>query len=623
MGRYDGPVTWVAPGDSDKESDDDEPVKQYEDTVEDPLLGPVARTSKEGKLLLAARKQHGAAIDMRYTSFDPLLYLATVHQRTPLSQVEQSAERLSAMAAKGGKVTDDSKKLIHANFGRFVAAHDKMLELRATILADDGVQAILDSIMAELSDIEESAKSAFAPILAVQTQSDAVRTALSVLERHHSLFQLPSLIKEEGAALRYDRVVATYARAQSMLGAAPHGVLLRLREEVEAQVECVCRGMRRRLADVQTPVAVLPHLILNLSKLEELASNSPLAHPPSRTRKLGGARVGDGKEGGGLFARLVATVRACVKMQEDAVLATMARTLDSFEDQVRQIPGGRGVSVDENSLPEQHSLAQAAPVRAAAAVGACASPVPKVLSAGESARLGGQARYDALVKEVVSTSSNVLATSLIRLLHLELESLRMLQQEFGGGSLAAAGSGGSGGSGGAHAGYESGLEAYVRSVYSRVIHDASAHLYPLFDITRNPHVAVRQVEGKDDCKDKSESGGSEMRGDGRQWLPSDDCFGRPSHHSLPSQWLPSHSVTMECLNVICLERSQVRAQRSNAGERGVDGREERTVCREMRPVCRECQWREQRAESREKMREWREEWREESVTKREERKVGL
>jgi hypothetical protein len=252
-------------------------------------------------------------------------------------------------------------------------------------------------------------------------------------------------------------------------------------------------------------------------------------------------------------------------MQEDAVLTTMARTLDSFEDQVRQIPGGRGVSVDENSLPEQHSLAQAAPVRTAA----CTSPVPKVLSAGESARLSGQARYDALVKEVVSTSSNVLATSLIRLLHLELESLRMLQQELGAGSLAAAGSGG------AHAAYESGLEAYVRSVYSRVIHDASAHLYPLFDITRNPHVAARQVDGKDDCKDRSESGGSEMRGDGRQWLPTDDCIGRPSHHSLPShhsfpsQWLPSHSVTMECLNVICLERSQVRGERSKAAERGV------------------------------------------------------
>jgi hypothetical protein len=606
MGRYDGPVTWVAPGDSDKESDDDEPVKQYEDTLEDPLLGPVARTSREGKLLLAARKQHGASIDMRYTSFDPLLYLATVHQRTPLSQVEQSAERLSAMAAKGGKVTDDSKKLIHANFGRFVAAHDKMLELRATILADDGVQAILDSIMAELSDIEESAKSAFAPILAVQTQSDAVRTALSVLERHHSLFQLPSLIKEDGAALRYDRVVATYARAQSMLGAAPHGVLLRLREEVEAQVECVCRGMRRRLADVQTPVAVLPHLILNLSKLEELASNSPLPHPSARTRKLGGARAGDGKEGGGLFARLVATVRACVKMQEDAVLATMARTLDSFEDQVRQIPGGRGVSVDENSLPEQHSLAQAAQVRAAAAVGACTSPVPKVLSAGESARLDGQARYDALVKEVVSTSSHVLSTSLIRLLHLELESLRMLQRELGGGSLAG------GGSGGAHTAYESGLEAYVRSVYSRVIHEASAHLYPLFDITRNPHVAARQVDGKDDCKDRSESGGSEMRGDGRQWLPSDDYFGRPSHHSLPlhhslqSQWLPSHSVTMECLNVICLERSQVRGEKSKAAERGV------------------CQMREKRAQHAQKcaIGERREQRAEEREGRREERGVG-
>ena len=82
-------------------------------------------------------------------------------------------------------------------------------------------------------------------------------------------------------------------------------------------------------------------------------------------------------------------------------------------------------------------------------------------------------------------------------------------------------------------------------------------------------MAARQVEGKDDCMDRSESGGSEMRGDGRQWLPSDDCFGRPSHHSLPSQWLPSHSVTMECLNVICLERSQVRAERSKAEERGV------------------------------------------------------
>jgi len=91
----DGPVTWVAPGDSDEENDCADPstvATQQLDALDDPLLGHVDRSSNEGKRLMAARKQFGAAVDMRYESFDPLLYLSTVHQPTPLSQVRVSAE---------------------------------------------------------------------------------------------------------------------------------------------------------------------------------------------------------------------------------------------------------------------------------------------------------------------------------------------------------------------------------------------------------------------------------------------------------------------------------------------------------------------------------------------------
>ena len=233
----DGPVTWVPPGDSDEEHDLDEGNDASRvDTLDDPLFGTVERTSDVGRRLLAARKQHGKALDVSSEGFDPRLYLATVHQRTPLSQVEKSAERLRDMAKKGGKVTRDSKNLIHANFGRFVAAQDKMLELRAAISKADGPQTVLDKLSHELIHIEGTASATFAPILELQGHSTGLRAALSVLERHQALFQLPSLIKEEGAAGRYDRVVAAYARAQDMLGESAHGVLLRLREEVEAQV---------------------------------------------------------------------------------------------------------------------------------------------------------------------------------------------------------------------------------------------------------------------------------------------------------------------------------------------------------------------------------------------------
>jgi hypothetical protein len=231
----DGPITWVAPGDSDEEHADDPSASSdmtQADTLDDPLLGHVERLSNEGQRFLAARKHHGTAVDIRYENFDPLLYLATVHRRTPLAQVETSAERLRAMAKKGGKVTSDSKKLIHANFGRFVAAQDKMMELRTIINAADGPDAILDKLLGDLTAIEEAASRTLAPILALQSESAGVRSGLSVLERHHSLFQLPSLIKEESSAGRYDRVVATYARAQEMLGDSSYGVLGRLREEV-------------------------------------------------------------------------------------------------------------------------------------------------------------------------------------------------------------------------------------------------------------------------------------------------------------------------------------------------------------------------------------------------------
>ena len=81
------------------------------------------------------------------------------------------------------------------------------------------------------------------------------------IERHHSLFQLPALIKDDCAAGRFDRVVMTCSRAHEMLGAHPEGVLGRLREEVDTQIDAVCCSLRRRLADLSAPVSQLMLLL--------------------------------------------------------------------------------------------------------------------------------------------------------------------------------------------------------------------------------------------------------------------------------------------------------------------------------------------------------------------------
>ena len=510
----DGPTAWVPPGDSDDEGADDggSSVVVQADMLEDPLLGHIERASAGGRRLLAARRQHGAAVDIRCESFDPLLYLAAVHQRTPLSQVELSADRLRAMAKKGGKVTSDSKKLIHANFGRFVAAQDKMLELRAALNADNGPQDVLDQLDQDLAKLEVTAARAYAPILSIQTQSAGLRTALSVLERHHSLFQLPALIKDDCAAGRFDRVVMTCSRAHEMLGAHPEGVLGRLREEVDTQIDAVCCSLRRRLADLSAPVSQLPDTIVNLSKLEHLQTRDTVA---PKIRGFG-STAGNADTGGVLLA----CAQRCLHMQQEAVLASMARTVSNFHDAVSQIPSDEEISVLPSALPA-NSLQKQLP-------GKRDQGEERVSRRQRVVTTVGQASYDELVLSLVTSLSELLCVQMIRLLALKGHAASMLQKEQASSR---------------REDYEAAMQPFLLAVSSDLVDRFHKHLHPVF---------ARSHTGQ-------ESGGH--AGSGR------DLVGRVAstasvEQNTPSDCrgdgrVPSHAVALECLDAICWGRAQM------------------------------------------------------------------
>ena len=553
----DAPVTWVPPGDSDDDNAAEQgaaAAKDLDEMVDDPLLGPVERTSSEGKQLLAARKQHGVAVDVRYESFNPQLYLATVHQRTPLSQVEQAADRLRAMAEKGGKATRDSKKLIHANFGRFVAAQDKMLELRAAISGPAGPQEILDELTDDLSRLEDVANSAFAPILSLQSESAGVRTALAVLERHHALFQLPSLIKEDGAAGRYDRLVATYARAQEMLVDCSHGVLERLREEVEAQVDAICRSMRRRLSDLAVPVAQLPETALNLSHLEDLMRHSAQA---SRATKIksesqGGRSEAEGSAkgpGGGL----VASVRQCMTLQQEAVLTLMARTVANFQDLVSQIEiSDAGASARRPPPPPAR---RKRPEMRGEVEGPDSGGEREREESGVGNVTGGlgrgaaQSSYDGMVLSAVSTLSKLLSSNLIRLQLLKTQSVSLLHRHLASTAplhpplareSAAADPGAN-------------IDAHLLAISLELVRYFQSCLRPIFIAPHEKHKA-------------DTAAGLSVVENGEHATAQEDENGAREGGAVRARaggvvMAPSHLVTMDCLDVICHARTDIAKAR--------------------------------------------------------------
>ena len=510
----DGPTAWVPPGDSDDEGADDggSSVVVQADMLEDPLLGHIERASAGGRRLMAARRQHGAAVDIRCESFDPLLYLAAVHQRTPLSQVELSADRLRAMAKKGGKVTSDSKKLIHANFGRFVAAQDKMLELRAALNADNGPQDVLDQLDQDLAKLEVTAARAYAPILSIQTQSAGLRTALSVLERHHSLFQLPALIKDDCAAGRFDRVVMTCSRAHEMLGAHPQGVLGRLREEVDTQIDAVCCSLRRRLADLSAPVSQLPDTIVNLSKLEHLQTRDTVA---PKIRGFG-STAGNADTGGVLLA----CAQRCLHMQQEAVLASMARTVSNFHDAVSQIPSDEEISVLPSALPA-NSLQKQLPGKRDQGEGRVSRRQRVVTTVG-------QASYDELVLSLVTSLSELLCVQMIRLLALKGHAASMLQKEQASSR---------------REDYEAAMQPVLLAVLSDLVDRFHKYLHPVFARSHTGQGSRGYAgSGRDLARPVTTTASDE------QDTPR-DCRGDAR--------VPSHAVALECLDAICWGRAQM------------------------------------------------------------------
>ena len=300
-----------------------------------------------------------------------------------------------------------------------------------------------------------------------------------------------------------------------------------LHHQVEAQVDAVCRSLERRLGDVSVPVAQLPEAMLNLSKLYKLKARAGDAKSSQRSLAADGS--GD----------LLGSVHECIRLQGEAVFASMTRTIVNFNDGVSHM------ALDDAPHPQQQQPAAgddhllAGGKRDRDGMGA----EGRAMGQGWWVRSGGgqgqgQVAYDSMVVSLVSTLTKQLSTSLIRLLSLKAHAVGMMQLQRDKALLADSRLGSS-------------------SNMKRDREAASALEALLLRVSRN---LVRYVHAS-------------LRPLLHQQHPPPDHHTRSSPTSSSPQqpagragWGASQAATLECLHMICLARSQVRNARGVASE---------------------------------------------------------
>ncbi|GAA5960084.1 hypothetical protein JCM8115_004527 [Rhodotorula mucilaginosa] len=202
-------------------------------------------------------------------SFDPKVFLSTIHPNATFNDLNQGRDRLRhALEQRSGAL----KLLVEAEWDRFVAvkaANETVFEeMREGPLApgnDHGVKPIQESLTAA----ETRAETVFQPIVEARTKAERLKSTLGVFERSKFFFNLPTVLGEAVEEGRYEAALQAYKKGRYLLGTRPEQLLglpaattpqqqqqqKRIYEKVWGQVEKIMGDLRailgKRLRDTK------------------------------------------------------------------------------------------------------------------------------------------------------------------------------------------------------------------------------------------------------------------------------------------------------------------------------------------------------------------------------------
>ncbi|GAA5873213.1 hypothetical protein JCM3774_000083 [Rhodotorula dairenensis] len=210
-----------------------------------------------------------AAVLPASKSFDPKVFLSTIHPNATFNDLNQGRDRLrQALEQRSGAL----KLLVEAEWDRFVAvkaANETVFEeMRDGPLApgkDHGVKPIQDSLTAAGT----RADTVFQPIVEARTKAERLKSTLGVFERSKFFFNLPTVLGEAVEEGRYEAALQAYKKGRYLLGNRPEQLLglpaattpqqqqqqQRIYEKVWGQVEKIMGDLRavlgKRLRDTK------------------------------------------------------------------------------------------------------------------------------------------------------------------------------------------------------------------------------------------------------------------------------------------------------------------------------------------------------------------------------------
>ncbi|CEQ38814.1 SPOSA6832_00276 [Sporobolomyces salmonicolor] len=171
-------------------------------------------------------KYEGSAVLLHSKSFDPKVFLSTVHPNATFKDLNLGRERLKeSLEQRSGAL----KLLVEAEWDRFVgvkATTETVFEQMKDggpleSGADYGVKAIRET----LKQANSRAETVFQPILDARTKADRLKSTLGVFERSKFFFNLPTILGEAVEEGKYELALQAYKKGRYILASRPAQLL--------------------------------------------------------------------------------------------------------------------------------------------------------------------------------------------------------------------------------------------------------------------------------------------------------------------------------------------------------------------------------------------------------------
>ncbi|GAA5997397.1 exocyst subunit SEC5 [Rhodotorula paludigena] len=167
-----------------------------------------------------------SAVLLHSKSFDPKVFLSTVHPNATFSDLNVGREKLKeALEKRSGAL----KLLVEAEWDRFVAVKaatetvfEEMKDGGPLAAGNDyGVQTMRET----LKSASSRAETIFQPIVDARTKAERLKSTLGVFERSKFFFNLPTILGEAVEEGRYEVALQAYKKGRYILASRPAQLL--------------------------------------------------------------------------------------------------------------------------------------------------------------------------------------------------------------------------------------------------------------------------------------------------------------------------------------------------------------------------------------------------------------